>query len=79
MKSSAAAITLSSLLIGCAISTVQEIPRPGGGLEYLLTCEVDSDCDAKARKLCPSGFTTISDDADAKARELVIACLGKGK
>jgi hypothetical protein len=79
MKPSAAAITIPILLIGCSISTVQEIPRPGGGVEYLLTCEEDSECYGKAKKLCPSGYTTISDDSGAKGRELVIACLSMGK
>jgi hypothetical protein len=79
MNRSAAAITVTSLLLGCSIDTVQEIPRPGGGIEYLLTCEVSSDCSAKAKKLCPAGYTTVSEDSGSKGKELVIACRGVGK
>lgn len=79
MKRYAAAITVTLLLLGCSIDTVQEIPRPGGGVEYLLTCEASSDCFAKAKKLCPAGYTTISEDSGSKGHELVIACQGVGK
>jgi hypothetical protein len=65
---------------GC--TTVQEIRRPDGTIEYLIACGASlgwNICYDKANEVCPSGYTTLSQDAEFNRKELRIACPGAQK
>lgn len=65
------------LLAGC--TTTQEIRRPDGAAEFLIACGASlgwNICYAKANEICPSGYTTLSEDAGFNRKELRIACPG---
>lgn len=66
---------LLSIATGC--TTTQEIKRPDGSTEYVVACGAAlgwNICYDKANELCPSGYTTISQDAGFNRKELQIAC-----
>jgi hypothetical protein len=71
------AITLLAIG-GC--TTDQRIVRPGGQVEYLVTCGTSTGwniCYNRANELCPSGYTTPSEDAGFNRKEMHIACPGQ--
>lgn len=63
------------MLVGC--TTTQEIKRPNGAVEYVIACGAGSGwnvCYHKANEICPTGYTTVSEDAGFNRKELHIAC-----
>ena len=63
---------------GC--TTSERILRPGGQVEYLVACGAGTGwniCYSKANELCPSGYTTLSEDAGFNRKEMHIACPGQ--
>ena len=72
-----AALLLLAGLAGC--TTTQEIRRPDGTTEMLIACGASlgwNICYDKANELCPSGYTTLSENAGFNRKELRIACPG---
>lgn len=75
-----AAILLVVALTGC--TTVQEIRRPDGTIEYLIACGASlgwNICYERANEVCPTGYKTLSEDAGFNRKELRIACPGAKK
>ena len=75
MKITLAVILTLSLIAGC--TTLQEIKRPNGEVEYLIACRAAfgfSPCYDRANKLCPTGYITLSEQSDFNQKELRIAC-----
>jgi len=75
MKLISVTIICLSFLFGC--TTTQEIKRPNGVQEYIVACGAGlgwNICFNKANELCPSGYTTISEDAGFNRKELRISC-----
>jgi hypothetical protein len=73
-----AALLVVTLLAGC--TTSERILRPGGQVEYLIACGSGTGCNicySKANELCPTGYTTLSEDAGFNRKELRIACPGQ--
>jgi hypothetical protein len=65
-----------------ACTTTQEIRRPGGEVEYLIACGASlgwNICYDRANEVCPTGYTTISEQAGFNRKELRIACPGASK
>jgi hypothetical protein len=67
-----------------ACTTTQEIRRPNGEVEYLIACGASlgwNICYDRANEVCPTGYTTISEQGGFNRKELRIACPGatKGK
>ncbi|TVO51378.1 hypothetical protein FHP91_19590 [Denitromonas halophila] len=63
------------MIAGC--STVQEIRRPDGSVEYLIACGASlgwNICYDKANQVCPSGYKTLLRDAGFNRKELHISC-----
>lgn len=74
---------LAVMLVG-GCTTTQEIRRPNGEVEYLIACGASlgwNICYDRANEVCPSGYTTISEQSGFNRKELRIACPGatKGK
>lgn len=72
-----AAVLLLATLTGC--TTTQQIKRPDGVTEYLIACGASlgwNICYDKANEICPSGYTTLAEDAGFNRKELRIACPG---
>jgi len=68
-------IAFSALLAGC--TTVQEIKRPNGDVEYLIACGASTGwnvCYDKANQVCPGGYITLSENAGFNRKELRILC-----
>jgi hypothetical protein len=64
-----------ALVAGC--TTTQEIKRPNGAVEYLIACGASlgwNICYERANEVCPSGYTTLSEQAGVNRKELRIAC-----
>ena len=79
MKAFLSSITVL-LLAGC--TTTQEIKRPDGAIEYLIACGASlgwNICYSKANEICPTGYSTLAEDAGFNRKELRIACPGAGK
>jgi hypothetical protein len=67
------------LVVGC--TTTERIIRPGGQVEYLIACGAATGwniCYANANEVCPTGYTTLSEDAGFNRKEMRIACPGQG-
>jgi len=76
MRRVIAAAFMILLLAGCT-TTAQEIKRPGGMRDYLITCGAAAglkDCYGKANQVCPGGYDTVSEDEGIWTNELRIAC-----
>lgn len=72
-----AAVLLLAITTGC--TTTQQIRRPDGTNEYLIACGASlgwNICYDKANEICPSGYTTLSENAGFNRKELRIACPG---
>ena len=72
-----AAFLLLIATTGC--TTTQEIRFPDGTIDYLIACDASlgwNICYDKANEVCPSGYTTIFEDAGLNRKELRIACPG---
>jgi len=72
-----ATLFLLAGLAGC--TTTQEIRRPDGSTEMLIACGASlgwNICYDKANEVCPSGYTTLSENAGFNRKELRIACPG---
>jgi hypothetical protein len=73
------ALVIAPLVVaGC--TTSERILRPGGQVEYLVACGAGTGwniCYSKANELCPSGYTTLSEDAGFNRKEMRIACPGQ--
>ena len=70
-------MALLGLLLIAGCTAVQEIRRPGGGVEYLVACGASSGwniCYNRANELCPAGYETLSEQAGFNRREMRIAC-----
>jgi hypothetical protein len=68
-------VVFSVLLTGC--TTVQEIKRPNGDVEYLIACGASTGwnvCYDKANQVCPGGYVTLSEKAGFNRKELRILC-----
>lgn len=62
-------------LASCA--TTEEIKRPDGKSEALISCGASTGwnvCYAEANKRCPSGYNTLSEKAGFNRKELRISC-----
>jgi len=78
MKPARIAVVLL-LLAATGCTTTQQIRRPDGTIEYLIACGASlgwNICYDKANEVCPSGYTTLSEDAGFNRKELRIACPG---
>ena len=67
----------TALLVLAGCTTSQEIKRPGGLSEYLVSCGTGSSwnaCYDEANDVCPTGYTTLSEDAGFNRKELRIVC-----
>jgi len=67
------------LISGC--TTTQEIRRPNGDIEYVIACGASTGwniCYKKANKVCPTGFTTLNENAGFNRKELRIFCPAVG-
>jgi len=75
MKKIIASAFLILLLVGCS-TTAQEIRRPNGTREYLITCGDISwnGCYEKANQVCPGGYATLSENGGVFSNELRIDC-----
>lgn len=76
MKRIIALAFLILLLVGCS-TTAQEIRRPDGTREYLITSGVGvgwKACYRKANQVCPWGYATLSENGGVFSNELRIAC-----
>lgn len=72
-----AAVLLLVTVAGC--TTTQQIRRPDETIEHLIACGASlgwNICYDKANEVCPSGYTTLSEDAGFNRKELRIACPG---
>ncbi|MCA1600449.1 MAG: hypothetical protein LC776_01970 [Acidobacteria bacterium] len=61
--------------MGC--TTTEEIRRADGTIEYLIACGAGlgwNICYDKANEVCPSGYTTLLEEAGFNRKELRIAC-----
>ncbi len=68
------------VVVASACTTTQEIKRPDGSVEYLITCGAGlgwNICYDKANEICPTGYKTLSEDAGFNRKELRIACPSK--
>ena len=77
MKRTRAAILTLALIAGC--TTLQEIKRPNGDVEYLIACGAGlgwNICYDRANQVCPTGYTTLSEHAGFNRKELRILCPG---
>jgi hypothetical protein len=75
MKRIMATILALTLMTGC--TTIQEIKRPNGEVEYLIGCGASLGwdiCYERANKVCPNGYTTLSEQAGFNRKELRVAC-----
>ena len=64
-------------LVISSCTTTQIINRPNGKTEYIIACGASTGwniCYNKANKVCPSGYTTISENAGFNRKELKISC-----
>jgi hypothetical protein len=64
-----------ALIAGC--TTTQEIKRPNGDVEYLIACGASlgwNICYDRANQVCPTGYTTLSEQGGFNRKELRIAC-----
>jgi hypothetical protein len=77
--------SIAKSLLGAAISLAacsgcvsqQSLQRPNGDMEYLISCDGGapwSACYDKADKLCPTGYSPLSEDAGSKGKQLRITC-----
>ncbi len=58
-------------------TTTSEIKRPDGSTEYMIACGASTGwniCYDHANEVCPTGYTTISEDPGFNRKELHIAC-----
>jgi hypothetical protein len=77
MKRIMATILALTLMVGC--TTIQEIKRPNGEVEYLIACGASlgwNICYERANQVCPTGYITLSEQAGFNRKELRIACPG---
>ena len=68
-------LPIVAVLYGC--TTTQKINRPNGETEYLIACGASTGwniCYNEANKVCPSGYTTLSEEAGFNRKELKISC-----
>ncbi len=75
MKRIMATILALTLMAGC--TTIQEIKRPNGEVEYLIACGASlgwNICYDRANQVCPTGYLTLSEQAGFNRKELRIAC-----
>ena len=75
MTSILAAILILALMAGC--TTLQEIKRPHGEVEYLIACGAGlgwNICYDRVNKVCPTGYITLAERSDFNRKELRIAC-----
>jgi hypothetical protein len=76
MKRVIAAVFMILLMAGCS-TTAQEIRRPGGVRQYLITCGAGAGlkaCYEKGNQVCPGGYDTLSEGGGVLRNELRIAC-----
>jgi putative ABC transport system substrate-binding protein len=77
MEKAAQALGMALHLVTVSDPTAQEIKRPSGDVEYLIACGASlgwNICYERANKVCPSGYTTRSEQAGFNRKELRIAC-----
>jgi hypothetical protein len=70
-----AATLALALMAGC--TTTQQIKRPNGDVEYLIACGASlgwNICYDRANQVCPTGYTTLSEQGGFNRKELRIAC-----
>jgi hypothetical protein len=75
MNGRTAMILVLGLIAGC--TTTQEIKRPNGDVEYLIACGASlgwNICYDRANQVCPTGYTTISEQGGFNRKELRIVC-----
>jgi hypothetical protein len=75
MKRIMTTILALTLMAGC--TTIQEIKRPNGDVEYLIACGASlgwNICYDRANQVCPTGYITLSEQAGFNRKELRIAC-----
>lgn len=73
-----ALLALGATLAAC--TTAEEIRRPSGQVEYDIACGAAvgwNICYDRANKVCPTGYTTLSQDAGFNRKELRISCPGQ--
>jgi|SRR6516162_6772788 hypothetical protein len=75
MNKRAVFVAFSALLAGC--TTVQEMKRPNGDVEYLIACGASTGwnvCYDKANQVSPGGYITLFEKAGFNRKELRILC-----
>lgn len=68
-------LTLAGAAGGC--TTVEPIRRADGSLEYVIGCGTGLPldvCYSRANRLCPDGYSTVSESVGFTGREVRIAC-----
>ena len=69
----------AALLLG-ACTTSQVVRRPDGTVEYQIACGAATGwniCYDRANELCPTGYTTLSQEGGFNRKELRVACPGQ--
>lgn len=64
-----------ALLVGC--TTAQRIDRPDGTVDYEIACGAAlgwNICYDRAQKMCPAGYSTLSEDQGFNRKALRIKC-----
>ena len=64
-------------LVSVVNSVEEAFKRPDGSVEYLIACGASlgwNICYDKANDICPSGYTTLSENAGFNRKELRISC-----
>jgi len=76
MKGTYIVILLAVLLLE-SCTTVEEIKRPGGAVQYIIACGASlgwNICYEKANELCPNGYMDVSKIQGFNRKELTIEC-----
>ena len=75
---SACASCLLFIAAGCA--TVEEVQRPGGDTEHVISCSYFNwnYCYERARQLCPDGYKVLSESEGYRPKELRVTCTSAG-
>jgi hypothetical protein len=66
------------LLVAAGCASVEEVQRPGGGTEHVISCGYFnwSYCYEQAKQRCPQGYKVLSESEGYRPKELRIACTG---
>lgn len=69
-------LSIFALLAVAGCTTAQMIPRPDGSREFVIACGAGlgwNVCHNRAVEVCPTGYTTLAQDAGFNRKELTIS------